>query len=162
MHSKTILLISSERTRLKIIYQALSQRGYEVISTEEQQAGLNILKDINYSVDIIVLEGPCQMKGNFFKELEINLQKLKKTVPFIIWEEGVARVEREENNSNNSYYLSGPFSLNKLLVKTDNLLEKQNNSNSKTISKFSPLSLYSEIISFSIKFVQIISLGFLR
>jgi len=131
MSKQKVLYVEDELFLGKIVRESLETRGYEVIMESD---GARVLEAFNkYAPDICVLDVMLPNKDGF--TIADEIRDLNKEVPIIFL---TAKTQTEDVvkgfHLGGNDYIRKPFSMEELIVRIQNLVQKKRDNNSKIIN----------------------------
>ena len=131
MSKLKVLYVEDELFLGKIVRESLETRGYEVIMESD---GARVLEAFNkYAPDICVLDVMLPNKDGF--TIADEIRDLNKEVPIIFL---TAKTQTEDVvkgfHLGGNDYIRKPFSMEELIVRIQNLVQKKRDNNSKIIN----------------------------
>jgi PAS domain S-box-containing protein len=121
--SGTVLLIDDEELIRKVGKSQLKQLGYDVITAENGQKALEILKEDKERIDIVILDMIMPVMGG--RETFIKIREFDKSVPVLI-SSGFSREDdlEEMKKQGLNGFLHKPFLLDQLASRLSDALKK--------------------------------------
>jgi two-component system cell cycle sensor histidine kinase/response regulator CckA len=115
-----ILLVEDEDAVRTFSTRALTNKGYEVITAEHGEAGLNVFKEQTKPIDLLITD--VMMPGmdgpTLAKEIRAVMPHLK-----IIFVSGYTEEKLKDTLGEGIYFLAKPFTLKQLAAKVKEVLE---------------------------------------
>src|SRR5687767_7581658 len=131
MSKLKVLYVEDELFLGKIVRESLETRGYEVIMESD---GARVVEAFNkYAPDICVLDVMLPNKDGF--TIADEIRELNKEVPIIFL---TAKTQTEDVvkgfHLGGNDYIRKPFSMEELIVRIQNLIQKKRDNNSKIVN----------------------------
>ncbi|MCX5657353.1 MAG: response regulator [Candidatus Omnitrophica bacterium] len=121
--SKKVLVVDDEQSVVKVVVFRIRKAGYEVVSANDGESALKVLKD--YKPDLILLDIALPDIDGYEVSRRIRLDESTKSIPIIFFSASTAMI-MDKSEVLNKYgvqgYISKPFETKELLQSISNII----------------------------------------